>query len=27
VKGKERRLGEKGEKRDSPASGPTEGAG
>ena len=27
VRGKERRLGEKGEKRDSPASGPTEGAG
>jgi len=27
MKGKERRLGEKGEKRDSPASSPTEGAG
>jgi len=27
MKGKERKLGEKGEKRDSPASSPTEGAG
>jgi glycerol-3-phosphate acyltransferase PlsY len=27
MKGKERKLGEKGEKRGSPASGPTEGAG